>query len=129
MPRSYEWDWVWDGNICVPGRLIALRGNGNCLMAMVSDHAHLAPSPLSIGAYLEKRCSGYQETFGAISMTEKVSGAHVEVSGAHFKVLAIIKSLRSTFESLLKVSGAQFNEIMSRIEALFLVNTCNNCPD
>ena len=37
---------------------------------------HLAPGPLSIGAYFEKRWSGYQETFGSISMTEIVSGAH-----------------------------------------------------
>ena len=45
---------------------------------------HLAPGPLSIGAYFEKRWSGYQETFGSISMTEIVSGAHFPVSGAHF---------------------------------------------
>ena len=49
------------------------------------DHIdHLAPGPLSIGAYFEKRWSGYQETFGSISMTEIVSGAHFPVSGAHF---------------------------------------------
>ena len=41
----------------------------------------------------------------------------VEVSGAHFLIAGNHKSLRSTFGSLLKISGAQFNEIMSRIEA------------
>ena len=43
---------------------------------MVCPTGHLAPGPLSIGAYFEKRWSGYQETFGSISMTEIVSGAH-----------------------------------------------------
>ena len=80
--------------------------------------------------HLAPRRADLEQVFaGANFNTEKISGAHVEVSGAHFKVLSIIKSLRSTVESLLKVSGAQFNEIMSRIEALFLANTCNNGPD
>ena len=93
---------------------------------MLKDYSvilfNTAPAPV----HLAPRRADLEQVFaGANFNTEKVSGAHVEVSGAHFKVLSIIKSLRSTVESLLKVSGAQFNEIMSRIEA----NTCNNCPD
>ena len=40
--------------------------------------------PPCIGAYFEKWRSGYQETLGAISMTEVVSGGHFPVSGGHF---------------------------------------------
>ena len=93
---------------------------------MVLYHIMVA---LQMGHLAPRRADLEQVFAGANFNTEKISGAHVEVSGAHFKVLSIIKSLRSTVESLLKVSGAQFNEIMSRIEALFLANTCNNCPD
>ena len=48
--------------------------------------SHLAPGPLSIGAYFEKRWSGYQETFGSISMTEIVSGAHFSCLRSTFLV-------------------------------------------
>ena len=51
-----------------------------------SDSGHLAPGPLSIGAYFEKWWSGYQETFGAISMTEIVSGAHFSCLRSTFLV-------------------------------------------
>ena len=98
-------------------------------LPLVPSMAPGTPQP-TLQPHLAPRRADLEQVFaGANFNTEKVSGAHVEVSGAHFKVLSIIKSLRSTVESLLKVSGAQFNEIMSRIEALFLANTCNNCPD
>ena len=73
--------------------------------------SHTVHKPVSHQLHLAPRRADLEQVFaGANFNTEKVSGAHVEVSGAHFKVLSIIKSLRSTFESLLKVSGAQFNE-------------------
>ena len=52
----------------------------------VSSVRHLAPGPLSIGAYFEKRWSGYQETFGSISMTEIVSGARFSCLRSTFLV-------------------------------------------
>ena len=54
---------------------------------MVADIvANMAPCsrPPCIGAYFEKWRSGYQETLGAILMTEVVSGGHFPVSGGHF---------------------------------------------
>ena len=45
----------------------------------------------------------YEQVFaGANFNTEKISGAHVEVSGAHFKALAIIKVSGAPLEASLK---------------------------
>ena len=45
----------------------------------------------------------YEQVFaGANFITEKISGAHVQVSGAHFKVLAIIKVSGAPLEASLK---------------------------
>ena len=45
----------------------------------------------------------YEQVFAGTNFnTEKVSGAHVEVSGAHFKVLAIIKVSGAPLKASLK---------------------------
>ena len=45
----------------------------------------------------------YEQVFaGANFNTEKISGAHVEVSGAHFKALEIIKVSGAPLEASLK---------------------------
>ena len=45
----------------------------------------------------------YEQVFaGANFNTEKISGAHVEVSGAHFKMLAIIKVSGAPLKASLK---------------------------
>ena len=52
--------------------------------APAAPAAHLAPGPLSNGAYLEKRRSWYQETLGVISMAEKISGTHLSCLRSSF---------------------------------------------
>ena len=55
------------------------------------------------GGHLAPPRADYEQVFaGANFNTEKISGAHVEVSGAHFKMLAIIKVSGAPLKASLK---------------------------
>ena len=65
---------------------------------------HFSTQPVGrLKTHLAPPRADYEQVFaGANFNTEKISGAHVEVSGAHFKMLAIIKVSGAPLKASLK---------------------------
>ena len=72
-------------------------------MVFCKNSARQIPKKTNVTLHLAPPRADYEQAFaGANFNTEKISGAHVEVSGAHFKVLAIIKVSGAPLKAPLK---------------------------